>query len=96
MKKKWVYKLKAIFTPSCWVRVDRTHRGFDAWLWDSLNSCEIKLLDEWTARINGKVVWVRNAPYSNGLLYIHGLFLLSCSRATAILLEEKIGKSYFH
>lgn len=91
MKRKWVYKLKAIFTPLCWLRVIRIHRGFDAWLWDSLNSCEIKILNEWTARINGKTIWIENAPYGNGWSYGEGFY--ACSRATAILLEEKIRES---
>lgn len=96
MKKKWVYKLKAVFTPSCWFRNYKTHRGFDDWLWDSLNNFEIDICDQWTARINGKVVWIENAPYANGRLLTQGYIQYSCSRATAILLEEKLRDLPFH
>lgn len=82
------YQIKALFTPSVWFRTHRTHKPFDALLWDEMQSCDIEYVTDYTAQIGRFHVWIENANYGNGYLYPYNS--ISCSRATALLLEERV------
>lgn len=88
INKKIKYQLKALINPAHWLRNYRTHKGWDEWLWDSLNNCEISDIGTYRANVNGKSVWISNYPYASGSLDDNGFFM--CSRATNILLREKL------
>lgn len=90
LNKKEKYKLKALINPKHWLRNYKTHKAWDEWLWGSLQNHEIKVLDKYYAEINGKKVWICNYPYASG--QYDGSNYYSCSRATNILLFEKIQK----
>jgi hypothetical protein len=88
MKNKTKYKIKAIINPRHWLRNNSTHKAWDKWLWESLNNYELEEVGTYRATINGQRVWISNYPYASGSF--DGLDSFICSRATNILLREKL------
>ena len=89
MKSKILYKLRAVVSPACWFGGRRVSAEWDAWLWNALvNDPVITDVDDFTASVDGVVVWIANHPYSSGYSYRYEN--LQCTRATAYLLGEKL------
>ena len=96
MASKFIYTIRAIFTPTCWFRLGHTDRKWDRWLWNALENHEIRIVGYGSALIEDKKVWIENAPYANGFATSSAVSRdesRGCSRATALYLEEQIRRA---
>jgi len=95
MNKRLKYKLKAIFTPSCWFGNHRAlyNKEWDDWLWNALETSDNIVVGHCSAKINGVEVWYANHPYASGYAY-SAMPLKQCSRATAFLLIDTLKATY--
>lgn len=101
---KLKYQLKVLVRPWLWHRTYSTNKHYDLWLWESLvKPNPIKPLvrkhsglSRFAVLINGKEVWKSNVPHANGCWFANDtLKARSCSRATALLLQEKLEDMMF-
>lgn len=91
MKLRTKYQLKAIITPGCWLRNNKTDPIWDEWLWTALESNKIEAIGWASAIIDSKEVWIENVPYGNGTTRtLRGVSAKSCSRATALYLIDQL------
>lgn len=93
------YLLKAIITPSCWLRVKKTNKEWDNYLWNSLLTDDITIIGSHEILINDCIVWIANAPYASGTLRIRTDFAnvdhdtYHCGRSTSLLLRDELKKA---
>ena len=91
MKLHTKYWLKAIISPTTWVRLGKTDPTWDKFLWTALDLNKIELVGRFEAIIDGAVVWIANEGYGDG--YGHPIgenVRLYCSRATALYLRDQL------
>jgi len=91
MKLYTKYWLKAIITPSAWLRLGKTDPTWDKFLWTALDLNKIELVGRFEAIIDGTVVWIENKGYGDGYGHLVGETTRRyCSRATALYLQDEL------
>ena len=97
MKKKTWYAIKCMFRPPYWFRLYPIDREWDQKLWELLEANPIKFVGIYECVINEQIIWTSNHPYASGRKVDQKDrrydMRRACSRATALLLEEKIAKN---
>ena len=91
MKLHTKYWLKAIISPTTWVRLGKTDPTWDKFLWTALNLNKIELVGRYEAIIDGAIVWIENEGYGDGRGFLDGeKTKVYCSRATALYLRDQL------
>ena len=92
---KLKYQLQVLINPRLWLRLERTNKTFDKWLWDRMEEGTHKIEPHYyskhrifppsinTVEYAGKEIWTANAPYSDASFGNEGKGLYA-SRATAL------------
>lgn len=89
------YQLRALFSPGCWFRNERTNKVFDEWLWNALNEDQPVVISGYHCVIKGRKIWIENYPYASGRLDEIGKPPFYCSRATTLRLHDSIAEAFF-
>lgn len=63
------YFLRALFSPSCWIRSHGTSLAWDKRLNQLLDNPETVVIQQHTTYINGVCIWTSNFPYGYGSRY---------------------------
>ena len=85
--------MKVLLHPGCWERLYPLNLAWDEELWNDLETHGVEFIGSHHAIINGKKVWYSNHAYASGSPNSgEGKDRFLCSRATALLLLDKIKK----
>jgi len=82
--------LRVLFTPSCWMRIERTSNGWDKFLNDCMDRGEVVTSTHiYTAQISGRTIWIANGYFGYGHEYDSGIGD-ACSRSTMFRLIKYV------
>ena len=95
--KKLYEKIWALFAVRYWMQIysDNYNKSFDLWCRKSLDDGHyFTEIDNFTAKFNGKTIWIRNHPHASFSLRERGKPEVHPSRYTKHLMMKRLNESW--
>lgn len=86
---RFKYQLRAIL-PIYWHRQGEFDEEWDNELWNLIKDNQIHFVGNYVAHIGKYQVWISNYPYASGDRRMYDVNGSTCSRATAIYLNQQL------
>ena len=89
-------KVWTLFAISYWMQIysEQYNKSFDAWCRDSLDGGhKFTEINSYTAKLNGKTIWIVNHPYASFSLYEDNKLSVHPSRYTKHLMMKRLNDS---
>ena len=91
--KRFGYQCLAVLYPNCWIRFGNIDRSWDNKLWEAIEQGLVSHVGDYSAIIDGQLVWIENYPYASGALEFKAYAEAYCSRATALYLQRSLDEA---